>query len=210
MDTPGLIAALAADDHPPPRLPRRIAAGLGLGLAACILAWALFWGPRPNLGAVLGSPVMAKTAVPAMLGLLALALAGAMVRPAAPRAARALGLAAGIGALALAFLAALGHEGVTGLALALDKPDLRVCLISVPLLALAPLAGLLWALRSGAPEHPATAGAAAGLAAGGLATAVYSLFCAVDMPLFVIPAYGTAMLIVTALGAALGSRILRW
>lgn len=210
MDTRDLIATLAADDHPAPRPAARLAAGLGLGMAACVLGWALFWGPRPNLGAVLASPVLAKTALPAALGLLALALSMALARPAAPRAARALGLAAASGAIVLGFLAALGQDGLAGLAIALDRPDLRVCLISVPLLALAPLAGLIWALRAGAPDSPAATGAAAGLAAGGLATAVYSLFCAVDMPLFVIPAYGAAMLIVTALGAALGSRALRW
>jgi hypothetical protein len=94
--------------------------------------------------------------------------------------------------------------------MALDKPDLWTCLVSVPILALAPLAGLIWALSAGAPTRPALSGAVAGLAAGGLAAAVYSLFCTVDMALFVIPAYGTAVLAVTAVGAALGARLLRW
>lgn len=210
MDTRDLIAALAADDHPPPRLRARLALALGLGLGASALAFALFWGPRDGLGAVLASPLVAKTLVPAALAALALALAWALIRPAAPRALRALALGAALAGVAALFARAIVQGGAGGLAMALDKPDLWVCLASVPILALAPLAGLLWALSAGAPTRPALSGGAAGLAAGGLAAAIYSLFCTVDMALFVIPAYGTAVLAVAAAGAALGARVLRW
>jgi hypothetical protein len=49
-----------------------------------------------------------------------------------------------------------------------------------------------------------------GLAAGGLAAAIYALFCDQDSPLFVATWYVLGVLIVTAIGAAIGSRLLRW
>ena len=210
MDTRDLIAALAADTHPAPRPGARLSLALAGGLGASALAFALFWGPREGLGAVLASSLVAKTLVPAALAALALALAWALIRPAAPRALRALALGAALAGVAALFVRAIAQGGAAGLAMALDKPDLWTCLISVPILALAPLAGLLWALSAGAPTRPALAGGAAGLAAGGLAAAIYSFFCSVDMALFVIPAYGTAVLVVAAAGAALGARVLRW
>lgn len=210
MRTDDLIAALAADDHPAPRPGARLGLALAGGGALTLALWALGWGPRADLGAALGSAAVLKTLVPAALSVLALALAWALIRPAARLGLRALALVLGLVGLALWFAYALVQGGGAGLAMALDKPDLWVCLVSVPVLALAPLAATLWALRAGAPLSPLAAGAAAGLVAGGLSASVYSLFCAVDMALFVIPAYGAAVLIVTALGAALGSVALRW
>lgn len=210
METRDLIAALAADTHSAPRPGARLALALAGGMGLSALAFVLFWGPREGLGTVLASALVAKTLVPAALAALALALAWALIRPAAPRALRAGALAAAGGAVVLWLGLALLRDGGAGLAMALDKPDLWVCLVSVPLLALAPLAGLMWALSAGAATRPALAGAAAGLAAGGLSAALYSLFCTVDMALFVIPAYGTAVLAVTAAGAGLGARLLRW
>ena len=53
-------------------------------------------------------------------------------------------------------------------------------------------------------------GALAGVAAAGGATAIYSLFCTEDSPLFYVVWYGTGIGIVTALGALIGGRALRW
>jgi len=52
-----------------------------------------------------------------------------------------------------------------------------VCLKSIPFLGLAPLAAILFCLRQGAPEHPALAGAAAGLLAGAIGAALYATHC---------------------------------
>lgn len=117
--------------------------------------WALALDPRPGLGAVLASPVLAKTVSPAGLAVLALALVWALIHPAAPRRRSGTALAAaGLGLTGWLALA-LGRNGIAGLAMALDRPDLRVCLVSVPVLSLAPLGGILWALQSGAPTRPA-------------------------------------------------------
>ncbi len=84
------------------------------------------------------------------------------------------------------------------------------CLKSIPMLGLAPLAAILLSLRQGAPEHPAIAGAAAGLLAGAIGAALYATHCPDDSPLFVAVWYTLAITFITGLGAIAGARLLRW
>lgn len=84
------------------------------------------------------------------------------------------------------------------------------CLALVPLISAAPLACLLFALRSGAPARPGLAGATAGLLAGGIAATVYAVTCPDDSPLFIAAWYSTAIAIVTGVSAFIGGRLLRW
>ena len=73
-----------------------------------------------------------------------------------------------------------------------------------------PLGALLIALRAGAPQSPAMAGAVAGLLAGALSAALYATHCPDDSPLFVALWYTLAVGLVTLTGALLGHRVLRW
>jgi hypothetical protein len=84
------------------------------------------------------------------------------------------------------------------------------CLVIIPALALAPLACLLLALTDSAPSRPGWAGAAAGLAAGGIATFLYASHCPDDSPLFVAVWYSSAIAIVVVAGSLAGSRLLKW
>jgi hypothetical protein len=84
------------------------------------------------------------------------------------------------------------------------------CVMFIPILSIAPLAGFLLALREGAPEKPGLAGAVAGLAAGGIAAAIYAWHCPDDSPLFLGTWYTLAITIVTTVGYFLGRRLLRW
>ncbi len=84
------------------------------------------------------------------------------------------------------------------------------CLSLIPLLAIAPAACLLAALRRGAPAHPALAGAIAGLVSSAVGATLYALTCPDDSALFVATWYSIAIIAVTAASAYLGSRILRW
>lgn len=84
------------------------------------------------------------------------------------------------------------------------------CLSLIPLLAIAPAACLLAALRRGAPARPALAGGIAGLLAGAVGATLYALTCPDDSALFVATWYSIAIVAVTAASAYLGSRILRW
>lgn len=86
----------------------------------------------------------------------------------------------------------------------------EICLISIPILALAPLAAAILALRHGAPAEPVRAGAVAGVLAGGLAATLYAAHCTDDSPLFVGTWYTIAVLFTVALGAWAGHRFARW
>jgi hypothetical protein len=86
----------------------------------------------------------------------------------------------------------------------------RNCLTLIPLLAVGPLACLLAALREGAPSSPGLAGAAAGLAASGIAATFYAANCTDDSPLFVMTWYPIATLVVTTAGYLVGRKLLRW
>jgi hypothetical protein len=84
------------------------------------------------------------------------------------------------------------------------------CLVSVTMLALAPLAAFIYGLRAGAPARPDIAGALAGVAASSLAASLYALYCTDDSPLFVGAWYSVAVALVAALGWIVGGRALRW
>jgi hypothetical protein len=84
------------------------------------------------------------------------------------------------------------------------------CLLWIPLLSIAPLCALLYGLSRGAPTRPMLAGWLAGLTASTLAASLYAVNCTDDSPLFVATWHTMAVLSVSAVGAALGSWLLRW
>ncbi|WJH38802.1 NrsF family protein (plasmid) [Aliirhizobium terrae] len=84
------------------------------------------------------------------------------------------------------------------------------CLVSIPILSLAPMLFFFWALRQGAPDHAGFAGASAGLAAGGLGAAIYAWHCPDDSPLFMATWYLLAIAAVTISGYLAGRRWLVW
>ena len=86
----------------------------------------------------------------------------------------------------------------------------RACMTAIPLMSLPLLAGALYGLRHGAPARPAVAGAIAGLVSAGLAATLYASHCTDDSPLFVVTWYSIATALVTAIGALVGSRVLRF
>jgi hypothetical protein len=86
----------------------------------------------------------------------------------------------------------------------------RICLTAIPLMSLPLLAAALIGLRHGAPARPAVAGAIAGLLSAGLAATLYASHCTDDSPLFVATWYSIATALVTAIGALVGSKLLRF
>lgn len=212
-DTEALIALIAADAAP--RGPS-LRAGLLLALGAAVLVaagvmqWAL--GMRGDAAAAFLSSArfVFKFAVTAALAVAAAHLALAMSRPGA----RVAGAAAWLAVPALLIAGAVALE-----LLAVPEPawsarmvgsNWLVCLTYGPLISLGPLGLLLLALRRGAPAVPWRAGLAAGLAAGGIGTFFYAAHCPDDSPLFVAVWYSLVVAIMGALGALIGSRVLRW
>ncbi len=86
----------------------------------------------------------------------------------------------------------------------------RVCMTAIPAMSLPLLVAALIGLRHGAPARPALAGAVAGLVSAGLAATFYASHCTDDSPLFVATWYTIATVLVTAIGALAGSRVLRF
>lgn len=213
MRTDDLISALAADARAEASssLSQRALVSLGVGAAVTALAFLAMLGPRADL---LAPATLAATAGKiAVTG--AVALAGALaalrlVSPGAPVGRALWPLLAALVGLAIWGVWETAMLGAEGWRVRLVGSNASHCLMLAPLFALAPLAGFLAALRRGAPVRPARAGAAAGLASAGVGAAFYALNCTDDSPLFVFVWYSLATAIVMALGAAIGSRLLRW
>jgi hypothetical protein len=210
MNTNDLVKALAADTLPRMAARDRLLRALPLGIGVMVAGFVLIWGVRPDIAGALRSAVVFKTLWPLLLGLLAGALALGLARPeTSPRRRRNL-LALLGGAVAVAFAAALVAGGVSGFSAAIATPSLAVCLVSIPVLSVPILLAMVWALSAGAPPNPRYTGAVAGLAAGGLATALYSLYCNQDAALFFLPAYCAAIAAVALAGSLIGARVLKW
>ncbi len=211
MKTNELINLLAEDAPVRMRLGRVLTTALvaGIAVSAAILLSTL--GIRRDIGSAIETArVLFKVGLTLALAILATIVVfrigrpGVSLRP--PALALVVPLVVLIAAVAVEFLA---------LPAALWEPQMMghnaaFCLTFIPLLSLPPLAGFLLALKSGAPERPALAGAAAGLAAGGIAAALYAWHCIDDSPLFIAAWYTTAIATVSALGAVIGRRYLRW
>jgi hypothetical protein len=210
MKTDRLIETFAADTRRPPN-PARL---LGLSLpAAAILSGVLLvvaLGLRDNVAAVLASPVLFKTLLPLGLGLAAVALALRLARPGQRPGWPVAGIAAALALASGSFLLAFFDTPAPMQGTKLLGDSIRTCLMSIPTLAVPLLAAMLWALRQGASLSPGLSGLAAGLAAGALSAAIYSLHCPEDSPLFFVTWYGLAILAVTLAGRFIGARLLRW
>lgn len=84
------------------------------------------------------------------------------------------------------------------------------CFISIPIIAVAPFAAIIWAVRAMAPTDLSRAGALAGLVAGGVSATAYAFHCMDDSLPFVALWYGGTIVLCTLAGAVLGPRLLRW
>ncbi len=212
MKTDDLIAALTADnDTKAPPIERAFTADLLAGFLVSALGFFVFIGVRHSFFASLDQPrFLFKFVFTLTIAASGLALAYRLARPVAALGAapRAIGLAPAL--LALACLAEfclvpqdqwagrmIGHNAVH-------------CLTLVPLMSLAPLAGLFLALKQAAPSDPRRAGAAAAFASAGLAASLYAMNCPDDSPFFLAVWYMLATMIVVALGWFAGGRWLRW
>ena len=211
MKTDQLVAALVADRKGPVWSPGRLmAAAIATGGFASLAIFAVEFGPRVDLAAAFGTW---RFDLKLVLVLVALAAAfgacSALARPvrvgSLPRRLLPLVLLA-VAALVLE-LAVLPQASW---ATRLIGSNALVCLTAIPLFALAPLAGLILALRRTAPASPTWSGAAAGALAAAAGAAIYAFHCFDDSPLFVLTWYSLAALPVIAIGALAGNRLLRW
>ena len=211
MKTEDLVEALVADRAAGRRtIPKALATALALGSLLSLAPFLVELGVRKDI-----SQALVTWRFDLKVGLVLLALVSAfglcmaLSRP----------VLSGRPAWRLLPLAALAAVAVaielTALPLAswgtrLVGSNALICLTAIPLLAMAPLAAVLFALRSAAPASPALAGAAAGLLAAAAGATLYAFHCFDDSPLFVMTWYVLAAIPVVVLGAIAGHRLLRW
>ncbi len=212
MKTSELIGMLAAGAGPVVRVDpaRRLAPFVAGGvLAAAALSIGLL-GLVP-VEMFSGAALWTKLAYAGLLAVGGGWLAALLSRPLAPGLHRPLlTLALVLGGMALLALRAWLDAAPDGQAAALFGRTWRRCPATVFAVSLPALAGLLIALRGLAPTRLRAAGGAAGLLAGALGAIGYSLHCPEVSALFVAVWYSLGILATSALGAALGPRVLRW
>ncbi len=213
MKTDELIAMLASDAGPvaPQVWRQRYALGLGAGVLGAAVLMVMLLGVRPDIADAVRLPMFwVKIAFPAALAAVALLIAVRLSRPGMALGRLGSMLAAPV--LAIWVLAGLSLLGTP----AEDRGMLvwgetwSACMVNVPMLSVPAFVALLWVMKTLAPVRPALAGAAAGLLAGALGAAVYALHCPELAAPFIALWYSLGMLIPAALGAVVGSRLLRW
>ena len=212
MRTVDLIALLARDVRMTPTgaATRKLLMGLAVGGAVTLALVVLGLHCQP-LEAAARQPWFWMKA--SYTGLLTVAAAITVRRLAVPG--RRPGIAPAVALLIILAMIGLGAGQILAASPA-TRLDLwlghtwKVCSPLILLLAL-PIYGCeVIALRALAPTRPAVAGAAAGLAAGALAATFYGLHCPEQAAAFVATWYTLGIAAATAVGAALGARLLRW
>ncbi|MCG2625563.1 DUF1109 domain-containing protein [Bradyrhizobium sp. WYCCWR 13023] len=212
MDTDQLIRTLAADNaHRAPRVGALLTTGLLVAAPFSILIFATFLGVRPDVMTAMHNPFFdTKFAVTLSLAIPAIIISLHLSRPEALMRGWGWLLLLPVGLLAVA----IGSEAMMAPAMPMTMrlvgKNSRWCMLAIPAMSLPLLAGALFGLRHGAPSRPAQAGALAGLLSAGLAATLYASHCTDDSPLFVATWYTIATAIVTAIGAAVGSRVLKY
>ncbi len=212
VKTSELIAVLAADPvSPPVHMGRRVAMALAMGILVSLGVYLVFVGPRPDIAAAVQTvrfnlKFLDALALPAPSLLLMLRLA----RPDARPGTLLLWLLAPLFLLAVAVVVELMVAPSSEWLPRLVGHTPLYCMTMITMLAVAPLAGLIAAMRAGAPQYPGLTGAFAGAASAGVAALLFVPHCPDDSPLFVATWYPLATLICMGVGALVGRRFLAW
>jgi hypothetical protein len=212
MDTDQLIRTLAADNaHRAPRVGAVLTLSLLVAAPLSILIFATFLGLRPDVMTAMRNPFFdLKFAVTLSLAIPSIIVGLHLSRPEALMRGWGWLLLLPVGLLAVAIGGEMMMAPQMPMMTRLVGKNSKVCLSAIPAMSLPLLAGALFGLRHGAPSHPALAGAIAGLLSAGLAATLYASHCTDDSPLFVATWYSLATALVTAVGALVGSRVLRY
>jgi hypothetical protein len=212
METDQLIRTLAADNAHRAR-PVGFVLALSL-LAAAPVSVAMFFatlGVRPDVMTAMHNPFFdLKFVVTLALAISAIAVSLHLSRPEVSLRGWAWLLLIPVGFLAAGIVSEMMMPQRLPMMTRLIGDNSRYCLASIPSLGLPLLAAALIGLRQGAPARPAVAGAVAGLLSAGLAATLYASHCTDDSPLFVATWYSIGTALLAAIGALVGSRVLRF
>jgi hypothetical protein len=213
MKTEELIERLAADLQPIPHgaMRRRVFRATSMGAAIAFVFVALGYGLRDDLIDALGRlDFWRKLGFTLVVGVLGLAAVLQASRPGVKVMARVIWLAAPFVAIAsLAVVELTPLPAAERRTIWLGETAMS-CPWSILALSVPVLTALLLSMRPLAPTRPPIAGLVAGLAAGGLAATMYALHCPEWAASFVATWYALGIVASGLLGAAVGSRVLRW
>jgi hypothetical protein len=212
MDTEQLIRSLAADNS---HRARPVGSVLMLALlAAAPVSLVIFFaelGFRPDIMTAMHNPYFdLKFAVTLALAISGIAVALHLSRPEASLRGFGWFLLIPAGILAACISGEMMMPQRVPMMTRLVGSNSKVCMTAIPALSLPLLIAALMGLRHGAPSRPALSGAIAGLLSAGLAATLYASHCTDDSPLFVATWYTLATALVAAVGALMGSRVLKY
>lgn len=211
MKTDDLIDMLAKNVEPAERQHWRMRMMLtllgGLAIAAALVL--TFMHMRPDIGTST-TAVLLKAAFSAAAAATIMPLAMRLMRPGSPLGWRLLAglIFAGVSLLA-AFIALMGTPSEARMH-AWMGGGFPWCVVLIPIFAAPAAALMVWLARSLAPTRLTLSGAAIGALSGGVGAMAYAMYCTVDSVAFVTTWYVAAIAICAALGAILGSKLLRW
>lgn len=190
---------------------RRFAIASGWGAFGAMLLMAVFLGVRTDLADAAMLPMFwVKLGFALLVAVFALLATNRLARPGMRLGWVAASIVAPVLAIwALAAVALVDAESGTRASLVLGG-TWRTCPLLIAGLSAPSFGAAMWALRGLAPTRLRAAGAAAGLLAGGIGASAYSLHCPELAAPFLAIWYLLGLLIPTAIGAALGPRLLRW
>jgi hypothetical protein len=212
MDTEQLIRSLAADNSHRAR-PVGFVLMLAL-LAAAPVSLLIFFaelGVRPDFMTAMRNPFFdLKFAVTLALAISAIAVALHLSRPETSLRGFGWYLLIPAGLLVAGISGEMMMPQRAPMMTRLVGNNSRFCLTFIPAISLPLLLAALLGLRHGAPARPALSGAIAGMLSAGLAATLYAAHCTDDSPLFVATWYTLATALVAALGALMGSRMLKY
>jgi hypothetical protein len=208
-----LVESLVADLEPvgEPPVARRLAIGLGAGLALSVLLVGLVLGFRPDMAsATLTMMFWIKLAYVSGIGAIALWAVERLARPGVRTGNLLLWLLAPTLAVAGLAVAQLIHGPSEArehliMGFSAGAAPWRILVAALPLLV-----GLAWAVRGLAPTRLVFCGAMVGLAAGGFGAASYAMHCQESTAPFLFIWYSLGVIACGGVGAVLGPRVLRW
>jgi len=213
MDTNDLIRTLAADNTTHERsVGHLLLAALVLAVPVSTLMFLAGLGVRPDVMTAMRNPLFdLKFLVTLALAAIAIAVSLHLSRPEASLGRWAWLLAVPLGLLGIGMVGEMAMmPNRAPMPMRMIGSNSKLCLVAIPLLSLPLLAAALFALRRGASSRPAVTGAFAGLLSAGLAATLYAAHCTDDSPMFVATWYSLAAVIVAAIGAFAGSRVLKF
>ncbi|CAB3755383.1 DUF1109 domain-containing protein [Paraburkholderia humisilvae] len=213
MNTENLIEALAADAAPVGThvVERRIVSALSIAAGGAIAVLLPVYGVRADLAWLVGTPIFwAKIVFALTMAGAALLATARLSRPGVAIGRAWAWLAVPAATVLLIALVILWLAPPDARASLLMGRTWRTCSLNIALLSVPGLIAILAVVRSLAPTRLRLTGAAAGLLAGAIGTAVYCLKCPETSVPFWATWYLLGIAIPTLVGAVVGEKVLRW